>query len=426
MERLMQYVWQHRLWAQHNLRTVDGRRVSIIDPGRLNIDAGPDFFNAKIRIGDEMWVGNVEIHVAASDWFRHHHDKDRAYDSVILHVVDKNDAQITRPGGGVIPQMRMPCQPQFHIYYHQLVENSAQYLPCGNFMSNMESMYIADWIQALGYERLYDKSDRIQALVERFRGDWEAVCYVIVARSLGFGLNSDPFERLALSLPLKFIGRKADSMTSIEALLFGQSGLLESAPPDNYVNALKTEYAFLARKYGLKSLSNPGWKMARTRPVNFPHRRIALLAAMLYGDFRMLTKIISVKDADEACELFSVELTGYWKSHTHFSGMQFGASSLSIASRRILVINAVSPLMAAYGAAHGDERLVERAQRILEELPPESNRYINIFSAYGLKPRDAFESQAIIQLRRNYCEAKKCLFCRIGHRMLSDKALREA
>lgn len=419
----MQYVWQHRLWVQHDLHTVDGRRVNIIDPGRLNTDAGPDFFNAKIRIGDEMWAGNVEIHVAASDWYRHHHDRDRAYDSVILHVVDRDDAEIHRPNGEIIPQMRMPCEPQFHIYYHQLVENAGQYLPCGQFIREMESVYLADWIQALGYERMYEKSERILGLAERFRGDWEAVCYVTVARSLGFGLNSEPFERLALSLPLKFIGRRADSLTSIEALLFGQSGLLEGVPSEPYTDCLKQEYAFLAHKYGLKSPGDLGWKMARTRPGNFPHRRIALLAGLLHGDFRMLTRIINVKDVEEACNLFKVRLTGYWTSHTHFSSGEFGVASFSQESRRIMVINTVVPLMAAYGEARGDDRMVDRARTLLENLPPETNRFINLFSAYGLKPRDAFESQALIRLRRAYCEVKKCLFCRIGHRMLAKKAI---
>lgn len=420
----MQYVWQHRLWVRHDLHTVDGRRVNIIDPGRLNTDAGPDFFNAKIRIGDEMWVGNVEIHVSASDWFRHRHDRDRAYDSVILHVVDRDDAQVCRPTGEVIPQMRMPCEPQFHLHYHQLVENAAQYLPCGGFIREMGSLYLADWIQALGYERIYEKSDRVRGLVERFRGDWEAVCYVTIARSLGFGLNSEPFERLALSLPLKFIGRRSDSMTSIEALLFGQSGLLEGAPVDPYTSSLKTEYEFLAHKYGLKAPCNLGWRMARTRPGNFPHRRIALLATLLYGDFRMLSKIISVRSAEEACEIFNVRLTGYWSCHTHFGGRESGTGTLGISSQRIMVINAVVPLMAAYGESHGDDAMVDRARSILEALPPESNRFINLFGSYGLKPRDAFESQAIIRLRRGYCENKKCLFCRIGHRMLASKALK--
>ncbi|MBD5193501.1 MAG: DUF2851 family protein [Bacteroidales bacterium] len=425
MEKLMHYIWQHRLWSQHDLHTVDGQKVTIIDPGRINTDAGPDFFNAKIKIGGQLWAGSVEIHVAASDWHRHGHHKDEAYDSVILHVVDRDDAAVHRLATGeLIPQMRMPCEPQFHLHYHSLVDNAVEYLPCASTLCNTESIYLADWIQALGYERIYQKADRVAGLVERMQGDWQQACYVTVARALGFNLNNDPFERLALSVPLRIVGRVSDSLTAIEALLFGQSGLLDDAPSEPYTDSLRKEYAHLAHRFGLKPPVSLSWRMARTRPANFPHRHIALLAAMLYGGFRMLDRFLDITTPEEGCRLFTPTLTGYWSTHTHFSPVGYSAPSLSQASQRLLVINVVVPVLVAYAQLHADDRLFDHAIELLSAMPAERNRIVELFGRYGLKARDAFESQAVIQLRRAYCEERKCLYCRIGHRMLSRCAMR--
>lgn len=220
MERLMQYVWQHRLLVQTDLVTVDGRRLSIIDPGRLNTDAGPDFFNAKVKIGEHLWAGDVEVHVRASDWHRHRHDGDKAYDSVVLHVVDRDDAQICRSNGEVIPQMRMSCSPEFHRRYHELVDRADIDLPCAREIRGLSPLHLADWITSLAYERLYSKVDHIENLMRQYAGDWEQTCYVILARALGFSTNSEPMERLAMSLPLHFLRKHSDSDVAIEALMF--------------------------------------------------------------------------------------------------------------------------------------------------------------------------------------------------------------
>lgn len=426
MESLMQYVWQHRLLLQTDLATVGGERVSVIDPGTLNRDSGPDFFNAKINIGDKMWAGDVEIHVRASDWHRHGHDGDRAYDSVVLHVVERDDTAIRRGNGEVVPQMVMRCAPEFHRRYAELVDRSDIDLPCASMLATFPRLHITDWLTALGYERLYAKADRLLALLDSCAGDWEQVAYVTLARALGFGKNSDPMERLARSVPLAFLRKHADSATAIEALFFGQSGFLDSAPAaDGYVESLKREYGFLSHKFSLRRPESLGWKMGRMRPANLPCRRIATLASMVGGDFRIVAHLLEMKSTDEAIDYFRAPLEGYWASHSGFGVPSTRPTdTMSRASAIILVINVVAPLLVAYGSRHGDDALLQRAVDWLHELPAESNSVISMFDRAGLPARDSFISQALLQLRRAYCEPHRCLYCRFGHTLLARHALR--
>lgn len=426
MERLMQYVWQHRLLLQSDMHTVDGRRVSIIDPGRLNTGAGPDFFNAKVKIGDRLWAGDVEIHVRASDWHRHGHDSDRAYSSVVLHVVDRDDTCIRRHDGEVIPQMIMRCSPEFHRRYHELTGRSDIDLPCAPELAAMSPLHRLDWITSLGYERLYEKADRLRSLADERAGDWEEAVYIVLARALGFGTNAEPMERLAKGLPLHFLRKHSDSSTALEALFFGHGGFLDKAPSgDPYVEELQREYAFLSRKFSLIPLQSLGWKMARMRPHNFPHRRIALLARLIGSDSRLVGRILDASSPDEARELFRLPLEGYWAGRFTFGpGGDRTFDTMSKSSADILVINVAAPLLLAYGTAHGDEELARRAAEWLQSMPPESNSVVSLFVGAGLPCPDAFTSQAIIRLRRSYCEARKCLYCRLGHRLLAARAHR--
>lgn len=427
MERLMQYVWQHRLLVQSDLVTVDGRRLTIIDPGRLNTDAGPDFFNAKVKIGDHLWVGDVEVHVRASDWHRHHHDGDGAYDSVVLHVVGHDDGKVCRRNGEVIPQMEMRCSPDFHLRYHELVDRADIDLPCAMELQSVEPIHLSGWLTSLAYERVYSKTDRIEELLKLYSGNWEQTCYVVLARALGFGTNSEPMERLAMSLPLRFFRMHSDSQLAIEALMFGQSGFLDRAPQrDPYVGELVREHRFFAHKFSLKPLQPLGWKMGRMRPHNFPHRRIALLASIVSREVWLVRRIIDAKGIEELRSIFNSPLTGYWVNHFTFGpGSDRSYGCLSRSSVDLLIINVAVPIMVAYGNTHGDEELVERAVGLLQELPAESNSIVSLFTRAGIVCRDAFTSQALIHLRRCYCEPRKCLYCRIGHRLLAAKARRE-
>lgn len=430
----MQYVWQHGLWIPGDLRTVDGRRVRVIDRGLLNTDAGPDFFNAKVEIDGRLWAGNVEIHVRASDWHRHGHDSDPAYSSVILHVVASDDARIARPGakgGGEIPQIVMDCAPDFHARYKEMVFGPGP-LACAAELPSVPAIYVSDWITSLAMARLQRKASRVRALVEEnFQGNWRAAVYVTLARALGFGVNSDAFERLARLVPLKSLMKHSDSLETVEGILFGQAGLIPEpgvlGEPDSldelYAAALRREYAFMTLKFGIAPPAAPlGWKMARMRPPNFPHRRIAALAAMVVPSFELGYRIMDITTRDEAAGLFEMPLRGYWSHHYSFgtpasgSPAAFGASAIDT-----LIINVVAPVQYAYGEMYGREDMMARAVELLDSMKPEANSIVRLFGESGIGCRSALESQALIELRREYCEPRKCLYCRLGHRFLSAK-----
>lgn len=424
MEKLMHYVWQHKLCLQSDMVTVDGRRVAVVDPGLHNNDAGPDFFNAKIKIGDDMWCGNVEIHVKASDWYRHGHQNDMAYDSVVLHVVGVNDMSVRRADGHEIAQMVMSCAPDFSQRYDRMV-NGADEPVCRSELVGFSKLYVTDWLSSLAYERLYQKVDRICALHKRLGGNWTEVLYVTLARALGFGINSAAFERLALATPLHCLMKHRDSCVTVEGTLFGQAGFLDN-PPDrsHYVERMIGEYEFMQVKFGLTRPVSPGWRMARMRPTNFPHRRIATLAALIERGFGIAADIFNVKTEDEARRLFDIELAGYWSRRYNFMADSApSVRALSHDSVSLLIINVVAPMLYAYGQIVDDSGRCDAAVGLLQSLKAENNSAVRAFTSAGIECNDAFTSQALVQLRRNYCEQRKCLYCRIGHRILAEKAL---
>ncbi len=419
----MQYIWQHRLWLSEDMVTNDGRRVRVIDPGLLNTDAGPDFFNAKVEIDGRLWVGNVEIHVRASDWKRHHHDEDPAYDSVILHVVEKDDAPVTRINGEIIPQVELRVSPRFNECYDRLV-NARVELPCAARLKEVPQLTVTEWIEALAFERLHGKVDRVRELYDRYHGSWEDICYVMLARTLGFGINNDAFERLARVTPLRLLHKHSDSIVQVEALLFGQAGLLSGAHnAESYYQQLTREYAFLANKFSLRPIEGTAWRLFRSRPQNFPYRRIALLAQFVKGGFNLMNDILNAQDTKALRQLFDIELSGYWTTHYSFGKPSPNTGrALSNSSIDIVLINTVAPLYYARGEMTDDYQMTDRAIALLEDIRPEQNSIVTMFKSAGIKCEDALTSQAFIQLRRNYCEARKCIYCRLGHRLLATDA----
>lgn len=424
----MQYLWLHKLQIKPRMLTTDGRSLQIIDPGRINSDSGPDFFNAKIILDGETWIGNIEIHVRASDWYRHGHDKDRAYDSVILHVVGVDDSHVRVGCGRNLPQLLLPCNPDFRRRYDDLVANSgSERIPCAATIKSMPGIKIADWLSAMGHERLHMKVDRVISMLHTLAGDWEEAAYITLARSLGFNTNSEPFERLARSLPLRYIRKHADDLNLVEAMLLGQSGLLDSAPEENlYAVKLKSEYRFMATKFELRQ---PGiqWKMSRMRPANLPHRRIALLARIVTAGSSLMSEMLSIENTDQAMKIFNRPLDGYWRQSYTFNTYVGDATGTPIALSRTsvqsILINVVAPLTYAWGQIHGDYKAMDRAVELLQQLPAEHNRLTVPFENAGIKIDNSLESQALIQARHNYCETGKCLYCRIGHDMLGTAAV---
>lgn len=424
MEKLMQYVWKHRLWRSEDMVTNTGKKVRVVDPGLLNTDAGPDFFNAKIEIDGHMWVGNVEMHYRATDWKRHRHDSDKAYDSVILHVVAKDDAPVRRTNGELIPQLVLEVSPQFNADYASLVGATIE-VPCATKIKQVPHLTIVEWVEGLAFERLHGKVERIHQLLDSFNGSWEDVCYVTLARNFGFGINNDAFERLARRTPLRLLGKHSDSVLQIEALLFGQAGMLDAQKPgmDSYYSQLCTEYAFLSNKFQLTPMEKESWKLFRIRPQNFPYRRIAMLAQFIEGGFRMMNRILEAEGEKEMRALFEVELSGYWTKHYTFGKPNERATAtLSRSSIGIILINTVAPLLYAYGELTGNYEMTDKAIKLLEDLRAESNSIVSHFVAYGIDCPDALTSQALVQLKREYCDARKCIYCKIGHHLLSKAA----
>ncbi len=420
----MQYVWKHRLWRSEDMVTNTGKKVRVVDPGLLNTDAGPDFFNAKIEIDGHMWVGNVEMHYRATDWKRHHHDSDKAYDSVILHVVAKDDAPVRRTNGELIPQLVLEVSPQFNADYASLVGATIE-VPCATKIKQVPHLTIVEWVEGLAFERLHGKVERIHQLLDSFNGSWEDVCYVTLARNFGFGINNDAFERLARRTPLRLLGKHSDSVLQIEALLFGQAGMLDAQKPgmDSYYNQLCTEYAFLSNKFQLTPMEKESWKLFRIRPQNFPYRRIAMLAQFIEGGFRMMNRILEAEGEKEMRALFEVELSGYWTKHYTFGKPNERATAtLSRSSTDIILINTVAPLLYAYGELTGNYEMTDKAIKLLEDLRAESNSIVSHFVAYGIDCPEALTSQALVQLKREYCDARKCIYCKIGHHLLSKAA----
>lgn len=407
----MHYVWSNRLFHQNNLTTADGKRLQVINPGIHNNGAGPDFFNATVIIDGQTWAGNVEIHVNASDWHRHGHTDDPAYQTVILHVVDNDDMAIYRHNGERIPQFVMKCNPALNASFHSLADFSVETVPCVQAIREMPRIYLTDWLTALGYERLYAKADRISRLVDDNAGDWTEATFITFARALGFGTNSEPFERLARATPLRILRRHADDRLIVESILMGQAGLLNPERCDERnVERMAREYAFFATKFGIKAPADMGWKFSRMRPQSSPVRRISYLASLICNRPDFITRILSVEKPSEVAGI--IGNTGA------------GDASISQASIDILTINVVIPAAYAYATYKGDYSRAHDIAEMLHAVKPESNRITAMFSAAGVDIASAFISQAVIQLRREYCEKRKCLYCRIGHRHLAGCAMR--
>ncbi|MCM1489521.1 MAG: DUF2851 family protein [Muribaculum sp.] len=428
MEEIFQLLWSHRMLGLP-LTLVSGERVRVIDPGILNRDAGPDFFNAKVRISDSLWVGNIEIHLKASDWYRHGHDSDPAYDNVILHVVSVSDTEISRPSGFKIPQMAISLPQNFYRTFGYLTSTVPE-IRCASRLDHIPSIVRADWLESLAVERIQQKAARIEESLRSNHGDWNATCFMALARGFGFGLNSLPFEMLAKSISLNHLRRHSDNILQMEAIFFGQAGLLDCSlyPEDMRYQLMCREYQFLSRKYEMHPIPRVSWKFSKTRPQNFPYRRIALLAKAMAETPDLLNRIVSADcDIDRLRTIFRWHVDSYWSRRLTFGGdnqTDVRPPMLSDSSINILLINVVAPLVYAYAVRHSDYDMKEAAFNLLTCLPPERNSYVRAWLPFGFQPKDASHSQALLQLRKEYCDRHECLRCRFGHNILKSEILK--
>lgn len=424
MEHLLHYTWKHKLFPLKLLQTTDGIPVEILDPGLHNSDAGPDFFNAKLKIGGVLWVGNIEIHTHSSDWYRHGHDKDKAYDSVILHVVEDADVEVRGHNGETIPQLLLTCPQHVKLHYRELCE-ADRYPACYSMLGHLSKLTIHSWLTALQTERLEQKSKQIADRLKYCNYNWEDAFFITIARNFGFGLNGDAFEWWAKQLPFRALDKHRNDLFQIEAFFFGQAGLLGEAflkkeEEDEYGVGLRKEFHYLQKKFDLSQTMDPSqWRFLRLRPDNFPHIRLAQLAYLYQHVDSFFSKMMEAETLKDLHELLSTRTSNYWKEH-----YRFGRSStlkdkiLGENSKNLLVINTVIPFLYAYGLHKSAPQLCDRAFRFLEEMKPENNHIIREWSNAGLPVESAADSQALIQLRKEYCDQRKCLYCRFGYEYL--------
>lgn len=402
MERLLHYVWKHRLLPVATLTTTDGQELEVIDPGLHNRDQGPDFFNAKVRLGGTLWAGNVEVHLRSSDWYRHGHDTDPAYNSVVLHVVGEADGEVTTAEGKTLPQVRIDIPERIRQSYDELCRTE-DYPRCHRIIPSVPTLKVHQWMDALLVERLKERSEQVAARAERTGGDWERATFVTLCRSFGFGLNGDSFERWAMRIPLQAAGKHRDDLFQVEALFLGMAGLTDDVGAlrgEQEAERLRQEFAYLQHKFSLdEPLQRSDWRFLRTRPGNFPSVRIMQIAELYHRGKVQMSRLLEAKSAAELQECLAVRGT-------------------TAGSRRLLIINTVVPLLFAYGRHIGDEDICQRAVRLLEELPAENNYILRQWQACGLHVLTAADSQALIQLKRQYCDRTDCLRCRFGYEFL--------
>jgi hypothetical protein len=419
-EDFLHYIWQHKLFYTQGLTTTDNENVEVIDTGIRNTNAGPDFFNAKIKIDNKTWAGNVEIHLQSSDWIRHGHDKNAAYDSVILHIVKKSDTILTRKNGEKIPQIILQYPQGIEKKYSHFIETKNA-LPCANDLQKIPNFFISSWMHTLLTARLERKTQHIECLLEKNKNNWEETFYRVLAKSFGANLNGDAFEELANSLPLSCLQKHKNNLFQIEALLFGQANLL-NRNNDEYAEKLKKEYLFLQTKFSLTPIKHSEWKMLRLRPMNFPHIRIAQFAGLIHQSSKLFSKIIEKPDYKTIKTLFTIKTLEYWDTHYTFKNTSAKRSkSMGENTINTLIINTIVPFIFVYGKKTNDEILQEKALNILEEIPGEKNNIISTWENMGVKCKNAYDTQALIELNNNYCIEKKCLRCRIAHKVLSKE-----
>lgn len=428
MEQLLHYVWKHKLFPLTELSTTQGRRVEVIDPGLHNSNAGPDFFNAKVKINGMLWVGNIEIHDKASDWVLHGHDKDERYDNVILHVCGCVDAEVMNSKGEYLTQMVLSVPDSVINNYKELLSVD-QYPPCYQIIPSLARLTVHAWMSALQTERLSQKTEAIEERVKRCNGDWENAYFVTLARNFGFGINGDAFEEWALHISLHAVDHHRDDLFQIEAIFMGQAGLLEldtiperyqkDALNDGYFAKLRKEYQYLAHKFGLKPMDYKLWRFLRLRPQNFPHIRISQLAYLYHQRRASLSQLLETYSVKDAKEVLATAVTPYWETHYTFGSTSVrNDKNLSPFSLNLLCINTVVPILFAYGRHRGEEKYCDRAFDFLEQLKPENNHIIRLWQQCGLVVENAGDSQALIQLKKEYCDKKECLRCRFGYEYL--------
>lgn len=418
-ELLFQFIWQYSLYRSDQLKTIQGEPVCVHFQGRRNRQSGPDFEAAKIRIGTTLLVGHVELHIKTSDWFKHGHQHDKAYDTVVLHVVWENDMPIGAQNHLPILEMRQHI-PASVIQQYEALQYSLRPIPCAAHLAQVNELTKAAWLTRLLAERWEMKSATWSDLLAQNAGDWRVLLYWQLAANFGFKTNTDAFLALAQSLPLNILARHHEHLFQIEALLFGQAGMLEQDFQDEYPFRLQQEYRYLRKKYQLKAIPAHRWRFMRLRPANFPTIRIAQFAALVHRSVHLFTQIIASVSLEELRALFEVSASDYWDTHFRFDEVQNGVAEKHLGTDSIhnIMINTIAPMRFFYATRSGLGEHCESSVQLLEQISAEQNSMLRAWEKVGWTAQNAAQSQALIQLFNHYCAEKQCLQCSIGHRIL--------
>ena len=421
-EDFLHFVWKFQRFHSHDLHTTQGQGVSVLAPGLSNTDGGPDFSHARVKIGDTTWAGHVEMHVRSSDWMKHGHHRDRAYDNVILHVVFEDDIPLRKGNSEPMPTLELKGQIEpliFHKYSALLTNRD--WIPCQGHIASVDPMVVRSCLDRMAIERIEEKTHLIEEELAAAGNSWEDVFYRRLARHFGMKVNDEAFEMLAESLPLKVLAKHKNNLLQIEAMLFGQAGMLEELFGDEYPRSLQKEYDHLRKLHDLHPMQGHVWQFLRMRPANFPSIRLAQLAALIQQSTHLLSRVLEIDSLKKLRELFACKPSAYWKDHYQFDKVSAAKSkTLGDAAIDNILINVIAPVLFVYGSQHGKPALKERALELLGGLSPESNHIVRKWAELEVKAESALDSQALLHLKRSYCSAKRCLECTIGNTILKS------
>lgn len=420
-EDFLHYLWKLKKIDFSNLTTSKGETVTILDFGKYNTDSGPDFFNARVKIDDTIWAGNIEMHVFSSDWIKHKHHLDPAYNNVILHVVYEDDMKITNSAGIELPVVELKTRIfEKDLKNYKLLRFNKNWIPCEKAIDKVSFISKENALEKSLTDRLVNKSSHLKSILEEEKGDWDEAFYIFLSRYFGMKTNSDAFETLAKKLPYKIILKEKDDINKIEALLFGQAGMLQELFSDEYPLFLKNEYEHLRNKYNLTPIPVSMWKFSKLRPLNFPTIRISQLAYILFKQEHLFRNVFECSDLNCLYKIFKAQTSVYWENHYTFDEKSINKKKyLGKNSIEILIINAVIPALFYYGHLNNDVAYKERALDILMQLPAENNSIIKKWKDLGIEVKSAYDSQALLELKQNYCDKKRCLECPIGNEIMN-------
>lgn len=417
-ERLLQYIWQFQYYNRNDLQTYEGEQLQIIHPGSFNTNQGPDFTDAKIKIDDTTWAGSIEIHINTSDWKNHKHSGDKNYKNVILHVVWQHDTNLNLPCSTLILQDKVP---KLLLSKYDELMNADNFIACEKHIHQINSLTWQSWKERLLVERLEKRTQDILELLQKSNNHWEEIFWWLLARNFGIKLNSIAFERIAQSIPINILAKHKDQIHQLEALLFGQAGLLDEIFSEDYPILLQKEYSFLKKKYNLQKIEG-SLIFLRMRPSNFPTVRLAQLAMLVHGSLHLFSKIKESKDVKSIKQLLEVTANDYWHYHYVFDETSaFKKKNLGEQMIENILINTVVPILFAYGHHYQEVMYKDKALQWLEDIKAEKNSISKGFEALQVENKTAFDSQALIQLKNEYCNKKRCLDCSVGNKLLRSQ-----